>query len=120
MRRMRVLAVSVVAAIALLAGLAVTRPAGAVYYGQPVDAKSVPWVVALLDAKKADPYQAQFCGGQIIDTHWVLTASHCVADLPPGRIQVVQVSRTCAPSSRQTDARSRSGTRIRTTTRRSS
>ncbi len=39
-----------------------------------------PWQVALMQADEEDGFDAQFCGGSLIDPNWIVTAAHCVYD----------------------------------------
>jgi secreted trypsin-like serine protease len=56
--------------------------------GSTSDDGAYPWMVALLSADTADPYDAQFCGGALIHPRWVLTAAHCVQDLYPSEVEI--------------------------------
>jgi trypsin len=46
--------------------------------GQPAAITDVPWQVALVRSADPDNYAAQFCGGSIIGTTWIVTAAHCL------------------------------------------
>ena len=67
--------------------------------GEPVPGGKYPFVAALLDTRtRGSDYQKQFCGGTLIDQDSVLTAAHCVDEVPrPARLQVV-VGRTTLDS----------------------
>lgn len=57
--------------------------------GAPIPITEAPWQVALLFAGEPNDYDAQFCGGSIIDTRWIATAAHCI--VLPGIISPAQV-----------------------------
>ena len=64
------------ALVALLGG--VSARSSAVTGGRPADVGEYPAQVALLRRGVADTFQAQYCGGTLIDPSWVLTAGHCL------------------------------------------
>lgn len=71
--------------------------------GGVADDESFPWMVALLQASVSSPAQAQFCGGSLIASDWVLTAAHCVEDARASGTDVLLG---------QTDLNDRQGERI--------
>ncbi len=81
-----------IAALMLAAALAVPAvPAGAgdvaapqIVGGEKAAPGEFPWQVALLDSGVSNNFQAQYCGGTLIDARWVVTAAHCVFD---GRVE---------------------------------
>jgi secreted trypsin-like serine protease len=42
-----------------------------------------PWQVALVYSGSQNNLTAQFCGGSIIEKHWVITAAHCIDQRKP-------------------------------------
>ncbi len=56
----------------------VEKNAAKIIGGQDAKSTSWPWMAALLNSSTSDFYNAQFCGGVLIDDSWILTAAHCV------------------------------------------
>lgn len=69
--------------------LASTTARSSVVGGYEADAAAWPFVVALVETSQADTFQAQFCGGAVVAERAVVTAAHCVTDLPKSAFHVV-------------------------------
>lgn len=79
---------------ALAATVTLALPAGAavstkIYYGNVVSTPNpYPWMTALLRSSVTNGFDAQFCGGSLIDDNVVITAAHCVEDTLASEIEV--------------------------------
>lgn len=84
--RFRSLSAAIVAlatAAIVVAGPVSATPSGPSHIigGSDATIESVPWQVGLLSPSDVGAqYDAQFCGGSIINEHWVVTAAHCLDD----------------------------------------
>jgi trypsin len=69
--------------------------------GKPSQPGRWPFTVALLDKGTQDNYNAQFCGGALIDNNHVLTAAHCVEGASAGSMQVLVGTNSLAQGGRR-------------------
>lgn len=48
-----------------------------------------PWQVSLVISWIPDPSAGHFCGGSIVNERWILSASHCLHNVPPDDVNIV-------------------------------
>ncbi len=102
----RIRAVSAVVASSLLLLLAFTSPAAArpqepsgaqasIVHGKQASIRDWPWQVALAVSSHGRPGQSPrtrtFCGGSLLAPDLVITAGHCVADVPKSKVNHISV-----------------------------
>ena len=65
--------------------LATTR----IINGEPAVQGQYPWMTALINASTAEGESKPDCGASFIGGRYILTASHCVENMTPERLNVV-------------------------------
>ena len=99
-RRSRTAAASLGTLVLLLTAMvqpvvATPTPEPRIIGGEPADFGEYPFMVALLfEPTAGNDFQKQYCGGSLIDAHWVLTAAHCADFLDSPSEVAVAVDRT--------------------------
>ncbi len=86
--------------LAPASALASTTARASVVGGSEADPAAWPFVVALVKTDQADTFQAQFCGGAVVAERVVVTAAHCVMDLPDSSFEVVTGGRLSSGQAR--------------------
>src|SRR5688572_1616851 len=89
------------------AELLAPKPNAEIVGGTVAPAGKWPWQVALLWSNEPDNWYAQFCGGTLVDEHFVVTAAHCVTSGSGGvyretRIHVLTGTQTLSGGTRRT------------------
>jgi secreted trypsin-like serine protease len=69
--------------------------------GKPAPDGRWPFMVALLSADVGNNFNAQFCGGSLIDAEHVLTAAHCVEGNSAASIEVLVGTQSLAQGGRR-------------------
>ena len=95
--------------LAPLASPAQAAPQPEIIGGHMADPGEYPFQVALLFRSVPNRYNAQFCGGALIGLDRVLTAAHCVVDMPANQLDVLAGTNRLAPGG---------GTRVHVTAKR--